>query len=139
MFFLSGYTDLVKIIKRAAMDAVEAGKPCDVLFGTVQSVAPLSIFVEVGMVLDETELILGELLTDFQTEFSFDDPEVLQVFTTWDMDEESESMPAKMSFQGKVRHKVTVYNGLKVGDKVILLRKQNGQRFVVLDRVVSAG
>ncbi len=135
---MSDYTDLVQIIKRAAIDAVEQRKPCDVLFGTVQSVAPLSIFVEMGMVLEADELILGEHLTDYQTELSFDDSQVKQVFTTWDMDEITESQEEKISFKRPIRHKVTLYNGLKVGDKVILLRKQSGQRFIVLDRVVSA-
>ena len=61
---MSGYTEMVRLMKRAAVDAVESGKPCDVLFGTVQGVAPLEIFVEMGMVLQADELIVGERLTD---------------------------------------------------------------------------
>lgn len=33
------------------------------------------------------------------------------------------------------RKKVTVHNGLKKGEKVILIRMQGGQKFVVLDRM----
>ena len=32
---------------------------------------------------------------------------------------------------------VTIQNSLKVGDQVVLLRQQGGQKFLVLDRVVS--
>ena len=134
---LSGYTEMVRLMKRAAVDAVESGKPCDVLFGTVQGVAPLEIFVEMGMVLQADELIVGERLTDHTVELSFDDAGVKQVFTTWDMEEQEESAERKISFTRPVRHRVTVYGGLQVGEQVILLRKQNGQRFVVLDRVVN--
>ena len=30
---------------------------------------------------------------------------------------------------------ITIHNGLVVGDKVILIRQQGGQKFVVLDRI----
>lgn len=133
---MSDYTELVQVIKRAAVDAVEQGKPCDILFGTVQKVKPLQIFVEMGMVLEQDELVLAQHLKDYSTELSFDDPQIKQVFTTWDMEEKQESAPAKMSLKQQKRHKVTIYNGLRTGDKVILLRKQSGQRFLVLDRVV---
>ena len=33
------------------------------------------------------------------------------------------------------RKKITVHNGLAVGDKVILIRQQEGQKYFVLDRV----
>jgi len=36
-----------------------------------------------------------------------------------------------------VRKKYTVHNQLKNGDKVILFRQQGGQKFVVLDKVVT--
>lgn len=107
---MSEYTEMVRLMKRAAVDAVESGKPCDVLFGTVQGVSPLEVFVEMGMVLQADELIVGERLTDHRT--------------VWE-DEEGE------------RRTATVFGGLKTGEGVILLRKQNGQQFVVLDRVVS--
>ena len=29
---------------------------------------------------------------------------------------------------------ITVHNGLKTGDEVILIRQQKGQKFVVMDR-----
>ena len=32
------------------------------------------------------------------------------------------------------KHKITVYNGLKNGDKVIMLRQQGGQLYFILDR-----
>lgn len=128
--------DLVKNMKKAALEAVDASKPADILYGTVQSVNPLEIFVEQKLILTKEFIIVPEHLTDYETEITFDDPEVKQIYTTWNMEETQESNRAKISFkQPAVKHKITVYNALKEGDSVILFRKQGGQRYVVFDRV----
>lgn len=127
--------EIVRIIKQAAVDAVDAQKPCTVLFGTVTKEKPLEILVEQKMTLSEAQLILSRNVTDFQTEISFDDPDIKQQYTTWDLDESAESTPRKIAFKEKTKHKITVYNVLKSGEKVILLRCAGGQKFVVLDRV----
>lgn len=127
--------EIIRVIKQAAIDAVEAQKPCIVLFGTVTKEKPLEILVEQKMSLSKAQLILSRNVTNFQTEISFDDPNIKQAYTTWDMGESSESTPRKIAFKEKIKHKITVYNALKVGEKVILLRCAGGQRFVVLDRI----
>lgn len=127
--------EIIRAVKRAAVDAVEAQKPCIVLFGTVTKENPLEILVEQKMTLSEAQLILSRNVTDFQTEISFDDPDIKQPYTTWDMGESTESTPRKIAFKEKTKHKITVYNALKIGEKVILLRCAGGQSFVVLDRV----
>lgn len=38
--------DLVQVIKKAAVEAVEASVPCNVMFGTVVSVNPLSVRID---------------------------------------------------------------------------------------------
>ncbi len=127
--------EIVRIIKRAAVDAVEAQKPCIVLFGTVIKTNPLEILVEQKMTLSEAQLILSRNVTDFQTEMSFDDPNIKQQYTSWDINETAEDSPRKIAFKEKVKHKITVYNALKTGEKVVLLRCAGGQRFVVIDRI----
>lgn len=130
-------SDFVKVIKKSAIEAVNNSKPADIFYGTVQSISPLTIFIDQKLILSEKFLIIPESLTDYETEISFDDPSVKQVFTTWNMEETSESTPSKISFKEKIKHKITVYNSLKVGEKVILLRQQGGQKYMVLDRAVE--
>ena len=130
-------SDFVKVIKKSAIEAVNNSKPADIFYGTVQSISPLTIFIDQKLILSEKFLIIPESLTDYETEISFDDPSVKQVFTTWNMEETSESTPSKISFKEKIKHKITVYNSLKVGEKVILLRQQGGQKYMVLDRAVT--
>jgi len=132
---MAEYGMFVDFIRKEALRAVGATNPCRVLYGMVEAVEPLRIFVDQRMILDERELILTRNVRDYETEISFDDPAVKQVYTTWDMDEEEESSPAKLSFKEKERHKVTVYNGLQVGERVVMMQEVGGQRFVVLDRI----
>ena len=130
-------SDFVKVIKKSAIEAVKNSKPTDIFYGTVQSISPLTIFIDQKLILSEKFLIISESLTDYETEISFDDPSVKQVFTTWNMGETSESTPSKISFKEKIKHKITVYNSLKVGEKVILLRQQGGQKYMIVDRAVT--
>lgn len=59
--------ELVDTLKRAAVEAVEAGKPVNVYFGEVVSASPLKINVEQKMILGEKQLILSRNVTDFST------------------------------------------------------------------------
>lgn len=53
-------TNLAQTIKRAAMDAVRASKPCDILTGTITSVSPLKIKISQKVTLDGDFLIVTE-------------------------------------------------------------------------------
>ena len=128
-------TGIIDIMKRASIDAMENSKLCDLRYGSVISVTPLKVQVTPQFILPESVLIVPMHLTDYETELSFDDPDIKQEYTTWDMGEKIESAPSKMSFKKKIKHKITVYNALKVGDKVALLRKQGGQSYFILDRI----
>lgn len=127
--------EMIRATKRVAIDAVNASKPCNVFYGVVTNAAPLKILVEQKFTLTAAQLVLSRNVTDFQTEISFDNPDIKQEFTTWDLGESSESPPEKIAFKSKTKHKITVYNALKAGEKVVLLRCAGGQSFVVLDRI----
>lgn len=82
--------EFVKIMKKAAIEAVDSTKPTNIYFGSVESISPLKINVEQKMTLTKLQLILTERLTK---------------------------------------------EPLKIGDGVILLRQQGGQKYIVLDRI----
>lgn len=112
--------ELVKAIKKAAVDANEASKPVQICFGKVVSAAPLKIFVEQKLILGEPQLVLTRNVTDF----------VIEVTMEWDTEEETAH---KHTISGK--KKLTVHNRLAVGEEVILIRKQGGQEYIVVDRI----
>lgn len=49
----------IKIIKKAAVDAVESTKPVKICFGQVLSTSPLKVNVEQKMILSELQLLLA--------------------------------------------------------------------------------
>ena len=57
-------TGMVEIMKRAAMDAIENSKPCDLRFGTVVSVAPLKVQITAELIIPESLIVVPQHLTD---------------------------------------------------------------------------
>ena len=104
-------SDLVRIIKRIVKETVENEKPTRVMYGKVISTNPLKVNVEQRMVLDKNFLVLSDHLTRKSTR--------VRILSTNDLVD------------------VEFDNSLKTNDKVILLREQGGQKFIILDKVVT--
>lgn len=115
-------TGIINIMKRAAIDAVENGKPCDVRYGTVASVKPLKIQVTPNFILPESLLTVPQHLTDYQVTVSFD----------WDTEDTDGHTHELSSDKTKT---ITIHNALKVGDRVALLRLQGGHSYLIQDRL----
>ena len=121
--------EFMKTVKRAALDAVKASKPAEICFGKVTSASPLKILVEQKLPLGKGQLILTRNVTDFTTEVTVD-------WTT----EDKGGGSGYASYEThkhpiKGRKKITVHNGLVVGDEVVLIRQQGGQKYIVVDRI----
>lgn len=139
-------SELVKAMKRAALEAQESTKPVNVCFGTVESVSPLQINVEQKMVLGKNQLVLSRNVTEYKTMVTID----------WETEQETQTHTHKVegsdsegdeidltsgTQSSKHKHKVkgkkeiTIHNQLVKGDEVILIRQQGGQKYVVIDRI----
>lgn len=123
------YTGLVKAMKQAALDAVDAKKPVAVYYGTVKSESPLKIDVEQKMTLSKAQLVLTKAVLDHYVD--------IEVKHITEKRGGGSGDPAYESHdhEYKGRKKIMIYNGLKKGEKVLLIRFQEGQKFVVWDRV----
>ena len=118
----------VEVVKRAAVEAVEAqkpvhllfgqvisinaienAKPVNLVFGKVSSISPLNINVENKLKLGKEQLLLSKNLSNYSVE---------------------------IEIEGEKRQ-IKIYNALESGDEVILLRMQGGQKYLILDRVVK--
>lgn len=108
----------VEVVKRAAVEAVEAGKPVNILFGTVLSASPLKIQVDQKSIYTSKMLILTRNVTDFEVDMTV-----------------NHSTEDKGGGSGAA---AKVHNALKAGEKVLLIRVQQGKKFVVIDRVKGA-
>lgn len=123
--------DLLNIIKKAALEAIEADKPFDFCFGKVTSTSPLKILVEQKMTLGAAQLVLTRNVTNYKTTMTVD----------WSTEKRSggteEDSFASHSHDISGKKEVTIHNALQKNDEVILLRKKGGQKYLVLDRVVN--
>lgn len=124
---MRGYS---KEIKKMSLNATDASDPMNLMFGKVISASPLKILVDQRLLLTERQLILTSAVSERAVDITFSgytEPDV-----TLGTPEEVNNTH-RHQYVG--RKSVTVNTGLNVGDKVMLLRVQGGQRFVVLDRV----
>ena len=123
------YTGAMDVIKRAAVEAVEAGSPTGIYFGKVLSTSPIQINVDQKMTLGPAQLVLSRNVTDYST----------AIETEWETTEtqggSGENAFALHSHRVTGAKLTTIYNGLAVGDQVILMRQQGGQKYIVLDKV----
>ena len=101
--------DILEMIKTAALEAIEHSKPVNIVYGTVVNDEPLSIKIDQKQILSSEHLIISRNFTDYKIRVSAPNP----IGNT----------------------ELTVYNKLKKGEKVILLRKQGGQQYLILERL----
>ena len=150
-------TGLIDIMKRASMDAEENSKPCDLRYGTVISTNPMQIQITPQFVLPMAALIIPEHLTNRTitvgvagtTNSSGSHTHSITGKTEKNTDEPGEESAPKHThtYNGSAEQNgehshgingqltVTIYNALKVNDKVALLRQRGGQFYFVLDRI----
>lgn len=123
---------IVKKVHQAAIDAMESTKPVNVYFGEVVSASPLKINVEQKMILGEKQLVLSRNVTDFKTKITAGN--IKNYYYTGGVNSGTAPVsPPHVHAVGMIE--ITVHNGLAVGDGVILIRQQEGQRFIVVDRI----
>lgn len=122
---------LVKAVKQAALDAVNASAPMALCFGQVTSVSPLKITVDQKKVLSEAQLILTDAVRDYSV-YMTTLPEYHMTETAAGGSGEGAYDSHAHKYQGKKQWRM--HNALEIGEKVILLRCDGGQRYIVLDR-----
>ena len=128
--------EFLRDIKRAAAEAGETKKPFAFLFGTVSSAEPdLKIFVNQKLTLDEQQLILTNNVRDYTVYMSTAEDHYTETQEDITTIPEDYGMFRSHKHTYKGKKKWTVHMALKVGEKVILIRCDGGQKYIVLDRV----
>lgn len=139
-------------IKLIASNLINSMQPTDIFYGTVTKVNPLEIMIDQKLILPEAFLILSNMVKDhevdltvsFQTENDkFLVPDHTHPHTdTLPNGSQSQKMTMTTTdfdttHKHEIKHKIKVmqHYALKKDEKVILLRMQGGQKYLVLDRV----
>lgn len=125
------FNDLLVLIKKSAVEAVNSSKPTAIVYGKVISSSPLKINIEQKMTLTAAQLVLTRNVTDHKVFMTVD-----HVTETRNGGSGGASFTShNHAYTGK--KEFTVHNSLVVGDEVIMIQIQGGQKYIVLDRVVN--
>lgn len=114
---------LLDVIKAAGIDAVGASNPVNIMFGEIVTVDPLSVKVDQRFTLPADFLIVPESLTKYEVDLTHS--------------HQYTDNGSSRTTSTALTTKLVIRFGLKAGDKVLLLRVQGGQKFVILDKVVT--
>ena len=99
--------DFLKMVKKAAIEAVNASKPANIVFGKVISASPLKIKIDQKLILTSAQLVLSKSVTNYRLSVT--------------LDGDSKTM--------------TVNNALKIGEEVIMMQVSGGQKYIVIDKI----
>lgn len=140
--------DIIETIKKAALDAMENSSPTSIMYGTVTSVKPLEVQVEQKLLLTSEFLVLTKNVIDYEVEvsinwnteqqnFNSSHTHNCSVVSNEDISVTIENQNIDLAHSHTItgKKKITIHNGLKQNDKVILLQQQGGQKFIVLDKI----
>lgn len=107
-------SELLSIIKKAAVEAVEASDPAGITYGTVVSDSPLLVSIDQKLTLSQEFLILTKNVRNYTVEVT------------------------DGSVTGAAEGRTSVIrNALKKGDALIMIKQQGGQKYIVLDKIES--
>lgn len=137
----------VETIKRIVERYLESKKPADICFGEVSSITPLTIKVDNRFEIDETFLLLSAFVKEKWLNIPEDDdsghihiiPAIDDNGIPWQTD--AAAGPASHvhtipEWKTKISLlKIKLWRGLKVGDKVRMIRLKEGQLYYVIERV----
>ncbi|MFP3917709.1 DUF2577 domain-containing protein [Lysinibacillus telephonicus] len=98
--------DFLNIIKKVAINSMNAQKLTTVVYGIVIDVNPLKVQIDQKLVLEKEHLKLTRNVKDFTVEATMNG--------------------SKQNY--------TVHNSLKKGDKVTMIRVHGGQQYIIVDK-----
>lgn len=123
-------TDFVQLMRQVATEATEASKPVKIAYGEVTATNPLQIMVEQKLPLSADFLVLTEAVKDHEHEITVID---------WQTENASggsgDAAYAAHAHPITGRKKIILHNALQVGEHVLLLAMQGGQKYIVVDRI----
>lgn len=130
---------LLETMKKVAEQTGQAGSPTVFMFGTVKTVSPLVIRVDNRFDISEKQIVLmkefrsGGYATHKHTVNPHD--HTVPAHSTETAESHVHGVQPIETSQTGLETAQEIYFGLSAGDKVVLLRNQGGQEFLVLGRV----
>lgn len=137
---MSRPTNLTQAIQLIAAKTYRASSPMNILIGKVTSIEPLKIFVGTANAeLTKDHLILTNAVTDHYVDIHVNHL-TDTISGEWDTthahpDAGDGTIPTDHVHSYSGRKKIKIYNGLQVGEFVVILKASGGNSYLVLDRI----
>ena len=127
---LRDMSDIIRSLRKVVLDALNAQKLTDIVYGTVESIEPLKVRVDQKLLLEQEQLKLTRAVMDYEVEMTVDH-----------LTEKREGGSLAASYElhdheYKGRKKFLIHNGLIIGDKVTMIRVHGGQQYLIIDKEV---
>lgn len=126
--------DLVNAIRQVSVESFKSLKPTNVLYGNVLSIDPLKISIEQKLILTKEYLLLTKNVADYKVNITVDHK--TEGYTHTHEGDVYSYDTHNHAYKGV--KEITIHNGLKTGDKVLLMQIEGGQKFIVLEKVGEA-
>lgn len=120
---------LAEVMKQLAGQAEDAGRPSDYILGTVESSSPLSIRVSQKDLITAEYLITTDAVRDYDVDIG------VNHVTENRAGGGGYAEYASHNHDYKGRKRIRVYNGLKRGEIVVMIRQRGGQQYLVVSRI----
>ncbi|WDV47458.1 DUF2577 domain-containing protein [Clostridiaceae bacterium M8S5] len=116
---------MLEPIQSAIKNYLESADLADLLYGVVTSISPLKIKINQKLELPSQALLLTSSVIKKEIELK-------HVHKYEDSTKESSTVK---NTQEALKEKIIITEGLKINNKVMLLKVNNGQKYIVLDKL----
>ena len=135
---MSDMSDFLGVMQGVAGNVQKNSELVNLVFGKVETIEPLTIRVDAQTLLIEKELILTHLVRDYEVDIevshqTVNDDILNTLHNHPGVPDNSFDSHHYHAYQG--RKKIKIYQGLQVGEGVLMIKEQGGQRHVVIDRL----
>lgn len=130
VILLRDMSDIIRTLRKVVLDAVNAQKLTDIVYGTVESIAPLKVRVDQKLLLEQEQLKLTRAVMDYEVDMTVDH------LTENRSGGSGDAAYASHNHEYKGRKKFLIHNGLIIGDKVTMIRAHGGQQYLIIDKEV---
>lgn len=126
---------LSELMKQVAAGVINSMQLPEIHLGTVVKTDPLEIMLTQQNRLPAKFLILTNAVKDHEVDISISWTTVDNTHKHGNGNNGADTTEVTHNHAVKGRKKIMIHNGLTVGEKVLLLRVQGGQNYVVVDRI----
>ena len=135
---MSDMTDFLGVMQGVAGNVQKNSELVNLVFGKVETIEPLTIRVDAQTLLIEKELILTHLVRDYEVDIevshqTVNDDILNTLHNHPGVPDNSFDSHHYHAYQG--RKKIKIYQGLQIGEGVLMIKEQGGQRHVIIDRL----